>query len=342
MTTETHQMKAADTSFSPTTIDSQRGLSLVELMVAITISLLLLAGVLQIFIGSRQTYTMQDGMARLQENARYALDRISQDISRTGYLGCTDSSNVTVVNNLTVQTPTYDYATAIAGQDNTGVGNTDILTLRYGSSGAIRITAPVNDVTTGQDIVQLDTTSLNYDRLSRFDILTISDCDSVSIFMITNDPTTSGGSIEHAASVVATSGANAGQSNSSSQIGGSFFIENASTTTAFSTSSTTYLVGASFSGNGNALFANSIAPDNELIQGVEDFQVMYGINDDNTLGADRYVTANNVTSGGTDWNDVVSVRITLRLNTVDPVQAGSTIAKDFTTTVRLRNRGDII
>ncbi len=336
-------MKAVNTHFAPSAIDSQRGLSLVELMVAVAISLLLLAGVLQIFIGSRQTYTVQDGMARLQENARYALDRISQDISRTGYLGCSDSKNVTVVNNLMIQSPAYDYAAAIFGQDNTGVGNTDILTLRYGSSGGIRITARANDVQTGENILQLDTTNPNYNQLQQFDILTLSDCDAVSVFMITNDPASSGGTIEHAAGVVASNGPNAGQSNSSAQIGNSFFTENASTATTFRTSSTTYLVGASYgSSGGNALFVNSIAQDNELIQGVEDFQVLYGVNDDTTLGADRYVTANNVTSGGTDWNDVVSVRITLRLNTVDPVQAGNTIAKTFTKTVRLRNRGDTI
>ena len=55
--------------------NQQRGFSMVELMIAITISLLLLAGVIQIFSASRQTYTLQDGMSRLQENARYALER---------------------------------------------------------------------------------------------------------------------------------------------------------------------------------------------------------------------------------------------------------------------------
>ncbi len=73
--------------------NQQRGFSMVELMIAITISLLLLAGVIQIFSASRQTYTLQDGMSRLQENARYALQRISQDIARSGYMGCVDSAD---------------------------------------------------------------------------------------------------------------------------------------------------------------------------------------------------------------------------------------------------------
>jgi len=336
------QMNTAMNNSAQSITRQQQGLTLVELMVAITISLLLLAGVLQIFLGSRQTYTMQDGMGRLQENARYALDRITQDIARTGYMGCTDSTDIPLKNNLTDQGTRYDFATAVFGEDNTGVNNTDVPTLRYGSSGGIRILANLNDIVPGEDIIQLDSTNTNYDQLEQFDILTVSDCDSAAVFMITNNPTSSGGAIQHIAGVVASSGPNTGQSNIDSKVNGGFYTENASVATAFRTSSTTYLVGASINGPGNSLFANSIAADNELIQGVEDFQVLYGVNDDATLGADRYVTANNVTNGGTDWNDVVSVRITLRLNTVDPVASGNTIAKDFTTTVRLRNRGDVI
>ena len=92
--------------------------------------------------------------------------------------------------------------------------------------------------------------------------------------------------------------------------------------------SATYLVGASSSRQRQLrCIVNSIDPDNELIQGVEDFQVQFGVNNDNDLGADRYVDADNV--GAANWNNVVSVRLTLQLNTVDPVQAGATIAKDF-------------
>lgn len=64
------------TTFKIMHLDKQRGLTLMEVMVAITISLILLAGVMQIFLGSRQTYRMQDGLARLQENGRFAMDFI--------------------------------------------------------------------------------------------------------------------------------------------------------------------------------------------------------------------------------------------------------------------------
>ncbi len=322
--------------------DQQHGFSMVELMIAITISLLLLAGVIQIFLASRQTYTMQDGMSRLQENARYALGRITQDIARSGYLGCSDSAEIVVQNHLTDQSGGYDFSTAVTGEDNTGVDGTDTLTVRYGSSGAISLTGLLNDAKTGEDVAPLDSANANYSNLDQYDVLTVSDCEQASIFMITNDPDSSGGTIEHDTGIVAPSGPNQGQSNADAEVGGTFITQGkgSSQANAFKTSRATYLVDASSSGTGNSLYVNSVDPDNELIEGVEDFQVQFGVNNDSDLGADRYVDADDV--GAANWNNVVSVRLSLALNTVGPVQGGATIAKDFTTTVRLRNRGETI
>ena len=52
----------------------ESGLSLVELMVAMAISLILLAGVYRLFISSTTSYREQDDLARLQENVRAAMD----------------------------------------------------------------------------------------------------------------------------------------------------------------------------------------------------------------------------------------------------------------------------
>jgi len=64
---------------------TQQGLSLIELMVAMTISLILMAGVGQIYIGTKASYHLQNGLGRLQENARYALDILSHNIGQAGY-----------------------------------------------------------------------------------------------------------------------------------------------------------------------------------------------------------------------------------------------------------------
>ncbi len=63
----------------------QSGLTLIELMIAIALSLLVLAAILQLFIGTKQSYNLQEGMARMQENGRYAVDLLAQDIGMAGF-----------------------------------------------------------------------------------------------------------------------------------------------------------------------------------------------------------------------------------------------------------------
>lgn len=68
------------TNQSPSLIQSQRGLTLIEIMVALVLSLFLIAGVIQLFLGSKQTYRFHDALSRLQENGRFALDTMARDI----------------------------------------------------------------------------------------------------------------------------------------------------------------------------------------------------------------------------------------------------------------------
>lgn len=70
----------------------ESGFTLVEIMVALSISLLLMAGVVQVFAGNRETYRLQAGLATLQENARFAVDLLRRDLSMAGYPGEMDFS----------------------------------------------------------------------------------------------------------------------------------------------------------------------------------------------------------------------------------------------------------
>lgn len=64
------------------------GFGLVEIMVALVIGLVLVLGVLQIFTTTRQTAVVQNSSADLQENARYVLTRITQELRMAGMFGC--------------------------------------------------------------------------------------------------------------------------------------------------------------------------------------------------------------------------------------------------------------
>lgn len=68
------------------------GLSLVELMVALGISVLLLMGVVALFISSRASYETTERMSRIQENGRFALDQIAADIRAAGFNDCARST----------------------------------------------------------------------------------------------------------------------------------------------------------------------------------------------------------------------------------------------------------
>ena len=63
----------------------QLGLSLVELMVALLLGLVLMTGIIQVFLASRQTYNTNEAMARMQENGRFALEFVSRSARLAGY-----------------------------------------------------------------------------------------------------------------------------------------------------------------------------------------------------------------------------------------------------------------
>lgn len=66
---------------------SQTGLSLVELMVAMTIGLVVSGAVATIFIQSKQSYSQNDEINFLQDNGRYALNTLAHDLEVAGFFG---------------------------------------------------------------------------------------------------------------------------------------------------------------------------------------------------------------------------------------------------------------
>jgi type IV pilus assembly protein PilW len=65
----------------------QRGFSLVELMVALAIGSILIAGAVVVYVQGRNSYAVNDSVARLQENARYALSVIEPDVRMSSFWG---------------------------------------------------------------------------------------------------------------------------------------------------------------------------------------------------------------------------------------------------------------
>jgi type IV pilus assembly protein PilW len=74
-----------------------RGFGLVELLIALALSLIVVLGVVQVFIAAKNTYLSQNAAANIQEDARFALSKMIQEIRMVGMFGCletiTDASN---------------------------------------------------------------------------------------------------------------------------------------------------------------------------------------------------------------------------------------------------------
>lgn len=71
------------------------GFSLIEIMVALAISTILLAGVVSIFNLSKRTYTLQSGLSELQDNARFVMSTLIDELRVVGYTGCKDINSYT-------------------------------------------------------------------------------------------------------------------------------------------------------------------------------------------------------------------------------------------------------
>lgn len=76
---------------SPAGVSRMAGFSLIELMIALVLGLLLSIGLVTLFGATSKTNRVQDSMARIQENGRYALTRISDDLRMMSAQYCNNS-----------------------------------------------------------------------------------------------------------------------------------------------------------------------------------------------------------------------------------------------------------
>lgn len=66
----------------------QQGLSLVELLIGLAVGLFLVAGIIQLLVSSRVSYTAEENFSRLQENGRYAANAVARDARMARNMGC--------------------------------------------------------------------------------------------------------------------------------------------------------------------------------------------------------------------------------------------------------------
>lgn len=293
-----------------------RGFSLVELMVAMTLSLVLLGGVLAIFASSRKTYETNDRLSRIQETGRFALDSIVRDVRAAGYIGCSQRASVkNTLNNS--NTLLWDFAAPIGGFDGKGgttwvpALTTDVLEKPDANNDALVLRIPKHDVRSARMVADMTSTDgdiqIETDAAATIavnDIVMISDCAARSIFEVTGK---AGAVLSHAESDGEAEEEDASSSTPGNQTDdlGQAYTANAEVTPL---QSIVYYIGAgSTPGAGTSLWRriSGGGAAQELVEGVENMQLQFGERIGN--GVTYALNADKVTN----WNNVVAVSVAL-------------------------------
>jgi type IV pilus assembly protein PilW len=314
----------------------QLGFSLVELMVALALSSVLLLGLFQIFTSNKQAFSLQDGVARLQESGRISMEFLSRNLRVAGYMGCaTGASNFT--NNVQDNSTKLDNAqykqALIAFDGDSGLTGFDNITDTTGTVLAdigLSVGTDPGQIISGTDAVviqgvracpggkvisgnsgnaNIKIESAAACALEKNDVVIVSNCEGADMFGIVNNPNdsltppASGDTLTHGV----------GGINNSPKLNGVYDNESY----IFKPRFTVFYIGngandASGAIGEPALYMNDLnyAGDetafgsSEIAQGIEDMQLLYGEDTDQDGTVNRYVDASDVS----DFFDVVAVR----------------------------------
>lgn len=321
----------------------QRGFSLVELMVAMTLGLLLMAGVLQTFLASKQTYSTNTALARVQESGRFAMEFLTNDIRNAGYKGeCLSSlKNLLNENGSGYSADYFDLDQGINGRTNKApdwVKNRtagDVIHIKYAAN--------IPGVTaSGNTPANANTISLTAaSGVAKDTIVIVSDYSGCDMFQNRNN-----------ANASSLSRGNTGSPGNKNPAKENFSQAYDSSMEILQLQSATYYIGNGVNNRPSLRrisFTTGKGVDEELVEGVEDMQILYGIAGSNRQ-VDSYVSAGSVSN----WDNVVSVRVYLLVvgadtnvvaenQTIDFNGTAVTIqnrrlAQVFSTTIGIRNR----
>ena len=335
----------------------ERGFSLLELMVAMAISLLLLAGVIAVFLSSRSSYETTERFSRIQENGRFALDQLAFDIRSAGYVGCSRSTNVVSTSLKNTTSLLWDFLSGpVRGFESTGAGvwtptldtalipdpapNNDVLVLRMPRREFVPLKVK-SDMVLGANPIVVDDVP---DALKAQDVALIYSCEAQAFFRVSSY---AGGVIEHNTSL------NADESVKYA------FRRNAEVVPV---NTVIYYVRPSASGIAGATSlwrkVGDAIPE-ELVEGIELMQIEYGVDTDGDDVANVYRRADAITAA--DWERVLSVTIAVLVRseneygtdvdtrqytllpginavTFNPPAGDRRLREVFTTTSAIRNR----
>jgi type IV pilus assembly protein PilW len=270
----------------------QAGLTIVELMVSIVIGIILVLGAISMLVTSKQTYVIQEDLARIQESGRLAMEIMQNDIRMSGYGGCSNDF-IQVKFAPPVPPPNDAFGAPIeayeAGAANWAPGGgglpgnivvtSDGITVRHIGGQTSALTA---DMTLATDAIP----AANFGITG---IAAISDCFAADVFAV-------GG----LGGVAAPGLSKPYRATDNAVLSQATFVR--------------YFVGTDANGD-PALFRTLNGVTQQLVDGVEMMQITYGEDSSGDGLPDQYVAGNAVGN----WNDIAAVRIGLLMRSADQV-----------------------
>lgn len=335
----------------------QSGVSLVELMIGLMIGTLLIGAVLLVFSQSRSTYQLNDGLGRLQENGRIAIDMMAEDLRMVGFIGCRRlKSHLPAAGTGSISASSINFSTqftdAVAASVGISAGSLNFRTT-HGFVFPPHLDGQLSGtdsfvVLSGDNEIGLDEEMANPAAAIKTEAVVpagpaiISDCQYDNDLVVSESPPT-GIPAPAEAFMVSTS------SNEIDHTGQAFRRSYGIDATVTPIRAVSYSIRNSASAGIPALFRN----DDELVAGASNLCVRYGL----ARNSDNAEVGDFVAEGGvTDWRQVVAVRLELLLateeNVLAPGEATQTLDfcdesfspddrrlyRVFTTTVGLRNQ----
>jgi type IV pilus assembly protein PilW len=346
----------------------QSGLSLVEILVALVISIFLLGGIVQVYLGNRAAYSFSDASSRVQENGRFALDALARDLRMAGFFGCMDlrQGNQLIQNHLDTASDNYDpnrhdflnqRPIVLTPPPNTGINGSDDIMLMGVKPGQGTVTGTLS--LPGSGAFQIT----NNVSIQPNDAVLLTNCWTSDIFEATNATQTGPDRITvvHTTAAGPNSPGNAninGCPGNSHCLNGGDIPANldvayaANNSSIYVLQSVRYSIQASASGSGEpALWRDENNDNQELIEGIERMVVMYGVdtNGDGSpnqyLGSDAVLAADQVVTAVRIWlvvrsdrDNVMDANQTYTVNGVNTVAPDRRLRQVFSATVDLRNR----
>ncbi|TIC79595.1 prepilin-type N-terminal cleavage/methylation domain-containing protein [Crenobacter intestini] len=321
------------------------GFTLVELMVAVAVGSLILAGVTSIIVSNKQGYHSAEGLSQMQESTRTAMALLERSIRGAGATVCGNGERVSNV--LNDQEAGWTWATgALQGFDGdhplpgvvigTGerqrVAGTDAITVQS----AAESTYAIESHNPSSATIELKGGTGD---LKKDEILMACDADHAAIFQATNVNDSSGKLVHNSGSgTPGNCSKGLGYPADCSHAVGNAYEFKPNSTLARLSSVSWYVGNNGRAGEGGrSLYraAQGGEPPVEVVAGVTDLQLRY-----RAAQSATWLDARDVT----DWGEVDTVRLTLtvasgeRNAAVDSTQPDGRLLRQFTQFVSLRNR----